>query len=107
MSDLMLTAVLSMPYNMAMADDWSRRQFYDRAQQALDEIERLTAALKWEQHRAERQGTHGEGCANWGPAHYECLLRERDELRQQLAEAGESIAWQAATIRGLTRPAEE
>lgn len=34
-------------------------------------------------------------------------IRERDELRRQLAEAGESIARQAATIRGLTRPAEE
>ena len=43
MSDLMLTAVLSMPYDMAMADDLSRRQFYDRAQQALEVIERLTA----------------------------------------------------------------
>lgn len=52
MSDLMLTAVLSMPYDMAMADDWSRRQFYDRAQQALDEIERLTAER--DKARAER-----------------------------------------------------
>jgi len=37
----------------------------------------------------------------------ERLTRERDELRRQLAEAGESIARQAATIRDLTRPAEE
>lgn len=43
MSDLMLTAVLSMPYDMAMGDEFSRRQFYDRAQQALEVIERLTA----------------------------------------------------------------
>lgn len=38
-------------------------------------------------------------------------LHEREskiiELRRQLAEAGKSIARQAATIRGLTRPAEE
>lgn len=45
MSDLMLTAVLSMPYDMAMADDLSRRQFYDRAQQALEVIERLRQLL--------------------------------------------------------------
>lgn len=67
--------------------------------EAADEIERLTAALKWEQHRAERQGTHGEGCANWGPAHYECLTAERDELRRQLAEAeqrADDDAWGAA-----------
>ena len=53
MSDLMLTAVLSMPYDMAMADDLSRRQFYDRAQQALEEIERLT---KSEQIEAQIEG---------------------------------------------------
>lgn len=35
------------------------------------------------------------------------LTAERDELRRQLAEAGKSIARQAATIRNLTRPAEE
>ncbi len=51
------------------------------------EIERLTAALQYEQHRADRQGTHGDGCADLGPAHYECAIRERDELRRQLAEA--------------------
>jgi len=41
MSDLMLKAVLRMPYEMAMADELSRRQFYDRAQQALDLAESL------------------------------------------------------------------
>ena len=76
MSDLMLTAVLSMPYDMAMADDLSRRQFYDRAQQALEEIERLTAEryehAHWRRDLADK-------------LHY----RETDiiELRQQLAEA--------------------
>ena len=53
----------------------------------INEIERLTAALQWEQSRADRQGTHGDGCADWGPAHYECAIRDRDELRRQLDEA--------------------
>jgi len=60
----------------------------DRAQQALAEIERLTAALQYEQHRADRQGTHGDGCADWGPSHYECAIRERDELRDVLLRGG-------------------
>lgn len=50
------------------------------------EIERLNAAVKWEQNRAERIGTHGPGCRTWGPAHYECLLRtieRKDALLRQ------------------------
>jgi hypothetical protein len=48
MSDVMLFGVLRMPMEMAMADDLSRMQFYQRAQQAADRIEEL------ERHLAER-----------------------------------------------------
>ena len=44
------------------------------------EIERLNAALKWEQDRSARIHTHGQGCHTWGPRHYECLLREYKSL---------------------------
>lgn len=50
----MLNAVIQMPYEMAMNDELSRRQFYERANQALNErnakaaqIERLREALGW------------------------------------------------------------
>ncbi|MGN5537770.1 hypothetical protein [Alcaligenes sp. Lyrl_28] len=53
MSDIMLNAVIQMPYEMAMKDELSRRQFYERANQALNErnskeaeIERLKKALR-------------------------------------------------------------
>jgi hypothetical protein len=44
-SDLMLFGVLQMPYDMAMADELSRRQYYDRAQQALGMIEAMRSEL--------------------------------------------------------------
>src|SRR5690625_3757961 len=51
MSHVMLEAVIRMPYKMAMHSEISRRQFYDRANQALDEMEayanaRVKQALK-------------------------------------------------------------
>lgn len=41
MSDLMLTGVLAMPYEMAMSTELGRRQYWDRAQQALERIAEL------------------------------------------------------------------
>ena len=56
------------------------------------EIERLNAALKWEQDHSARLGTHGQGCHTWGPRHYECLLREYKVLLDALENARAAIA---------------
>ena len=52
------------------------------------EVTRLESCLHYEQHRAERIGTHGPGCEMWGPAHYECAVRalkEAEERAERLA----------------------
>jgi len=51
---------------------------------AAAEITRLNAALKYEEIRSDRIGTHGPGCWSWGPRHYECLVAEADRQREQL-----------------------
>lgn len=45
MSDVMLHGVIEMPYDMAMSNEMSRRQFYRRAQQALRERNEALAEI--------------------------------------------------------------
>jgi hypothetical protein len=42
---------------------------------AAQEIERLSTALRYEENRFSRIGTHGPDCWKWGPGHYECAMR--------------------------------
>lgn len=47
----------------------------------MEEVERLQRALRYEENRFSRIGTHGPDCWKWGPhQHYECALRHIAEL---------------------------
>ena len=65
------------------------------------EIERLNSCLRYEQHRAERIGTCGPGCETWGPAHYECAVRELTASRNELENAKKAANAQARLIDSL------
>ena len=46
------------------------------------ESDRLTTLLQYEEGRRTRIGTHGPECWKWGPAHYECAVREIERLNK-------------------------
>lgn len=39
-------------------------------------------AVRYEQWLDGRQGTHSEGCWNWGPAHYRCAINHIAKLEE-------------------------
>lgn len=74
----------------------------------LDEIDRLNAALQWEQHRTGRGNgtTHAEGCHTWGPKHYECLLAEHEAETGEIERLREALKPFAEESRGWDFPEE-
>jgi hypothetical protein len=60
---------------------------------AADEIERLRAALRWQEDRdAKGNGsTHAGDCHTWGPRHYECALAKIEALEAENAKLREAL----------------
>ncbi len=78
--------------------DGNKDQYWDEIEalraslrEHMAEIKRLTECLTWEQHRAEHIGTHGFGCAEWGPKHYECLLLAYNVLKKRTTQESRQV----------------
>ena len=63
MGDVMLFGVLRMPYDMAMADEFTRYQYHQRGLQAADAIEALQAQLAEARDKALEDAARMVDCA--------------------------------------------
>ena len=78
-------------------DDIVLRLYADKGDLAMDaaaEIVRLKQALRWQDDRDGRIGTHSDNCFTYGRNHYECAL-QRIAALEKMREPTEA-QWEAA-----------
>jgi uncharacterized protein YhaN len=72
-----------------------------RANAAEAEVDRLKAAMRYQDDRDGRIGTHGVGCEGWGPRHYECAIARIDLLQAENAEVVGVLKKLASAARSI------
>jgi len=105
MSDVMFYGVLRMPYEMSMADEISRIQFYGRAQQAADRVEHAESELnaaradleiarkrdeEWHEHTIRKALELSDVVAELNAAH--ALLRDAFDEIDEISDADHEIS---------------
>lgn len=102
MGNAMRRAVICMPYEMAMENEVTRRQFYGRAQSLLAEVERLESTLMHvaTKHFAESLSRMAvdanlDDCLSLGIAQLEAELEQyrEDAERYEFVRALENDCW--------------
>lgn len=105
MGDVMLFGVLRMPYDMAMADEYTRYQYHQRGLQAADAIEALQAEnarlrkLDVEYGRVETAIIMADPHFDGDSDHANCadrLIASVQRMKAQLAEARDKALEDAA-----------
>jgi hypothetical protein len=92
-----IDAIATLSADLAAAEKINRQltatslRLAGKLETAEAEIARLNQCIQWEQHRAERIGTHSETCGTWGPQHYECLLREHEARGAEIERLREAL----------------
>ena len=92
-NNLMLSAVIRMPFEMAMADPISRMQFYQRSQQALNELEALQSQdredaerYRWLRNTAQLFSQfEKEGNSGW------CVMRRDSAITRVFTYNGQEL----------------
>ena len=70
----------------------------DEMTKAEREIERLRGALRYQDARDGRIGTHHPSCWSWGHSHYECATAEVERLRSLINRAVAGYATDDAAV---------